>query len=615
MLSISQMELKTKKLKFLSFIFLVLLLEFLLRLFYNPPALANQSNTSVVDWLQKYVHLNSHGYRDREYTYDKPEKTYRIYTIGDSYTFGWFIDNPYDTYPRILEKGLQKKYIKNIEVINASQWGFNLNEIVSRYEWEGKKYHPDLVLMGLTNFKVDVNNSLYRGRSDIFVPDFIRNSRIYHLVLGRFLAKQADEYNEKNFLSMYDDNSEQLKELKEKIRELNSEVRSSGAQLAILLFPHIKPSDPDKAYSYYPFHEKIAQLAQQENIIVIDPLQSSLLVRNQRELILSPTDEHPTEKMHKVVAGELLKKLVVSDGIAPSPIMSEVKINTSNRSLGTYNSIEKITSTNTLYPWTYLEKKYGESQTLPLDSVENIQSYIFPDKLTVSENKYSGPEMTYHLYPKKNGIITIPKTVHGLEITGFVKFSALNEKGWTVPIQPQKIRENNDTFIIFYTTNEKIKIIKAYLNVAVNIATISKANMVDDIYVIRKVSATLTQRSDTYSIPMIESVAGYSQLDSSQQLKSFANAFPIIKTLLKKLKIVDQQTKLNTQAKKFFVPNSGKIYGFVNGTYEPLAEFTQENGNLKLNFGKTLSKGTHVTFFVKVKENVAEFPLEISLVR
>src|SRR5215213_10005431 len=117
------MRLKLKKIfRILFFTILILLiLEAILGLLYQPFFLSRENEVDPIYWMQKYVHLNKNGYRDRDFTQSKPEDTYRIYTIGDSYTFGWFINDPINTYPKIIESSLQSKTKKKVEVINASQ--------------------------------------------------------------------------------------------------------------------------------------------------------------------------------------------------------------------------------------------------------------------------------------------------------------------------------------------------------------------------------------------------------------------------------------------------------------------------------------------------------------
>ena len=88
-----------------------------------------------------------------DYSPIKDDSTYRIITLGDSHTFGWFV-NTKDNYPEQLEAKLNSlncPNIKKFEVINLGMGGYDLEYAAHRYEIRGQKYNPDLVLWLLKN--------------------------------------------------------------------------------------------------------------------------------------------------------------------------------------------------------------------------------------------------------------------------------------------------------------------------------------------------------------------------------------------------------------------------------------------------------------------------------
>ncbi len=84
----------------------------------------------------------------REFSIDKPADTFRVITLGDSFTFGLYV-NTKDSWPQVLENllnTLKCKKNKKFEVINLGVPGYDIQYSVERYRLRGAKYKPDLVL-------------------------------------------------------------------------------------------------------------------------------------------------------------------------------------------------------------------------------------------------------------------------------------------------------------------------------------------------------------------------------------------------------------------------------------------------------------------------------------
>lgn len=84
-----------------------------------------------------------------DYPVEKPSDTFRIVTIGDSHTFGFFV-NTGENYPEKLEYMLNNKIncrnYKKFEVINLGMMGYDIQYAAARFAKRGQKYKPDLVL-------------------------------------------------------------------------------------------------------------------------------------------------------------------------------------------------------------------------------------------------------------------------------------------------------------------------------------------------------------------------------------------------------------------------------------------------------------------------------------
>jgi lysophospholipase L1-like esterase len=99
------------------------------------------------DLKKESLVTNSYGYRGKEFNPVKKEKgTFRIICIGASTTFGAYISGEENTYPRQLEKMLQKKFPGKIEVINAGICSYTSLENLFNFIINILPLDPDIVI-------------------------------------------------------------------------------------------------------------------------------------------------------------------------------------------------------------------------------------------------------------------------------------------------------------------------------------------------------------------------------------------------------------------------------------------------------------------------------------
>jgi hypothetical protein len=110
----------------------------------------NQRTVVQVDGSDVVIEINSHGLRDREYSYDKPPDTFRILVLGDSFTEAAQV-NLDETYHGIIEHRLNEEYGgkqgRHFEVISAGVAGYGVTRSMVYYEQIGRRYRADLVLL------------------------------------------------------------------------------------------------------------------------------------------------------------------------------------------------------------------------------------------------------------------------------------------------------------------------------------------------------------------------------------------------------------------------------------------------------------------------------------
>lgn len=132
--------------------------------------------------IASYVKINSHGFRDKERTYEKEKGTFRILVLGDSMTEGFQVPLE-QTFPYILEERLNSEGSKRFEVINLGIAGFSTAQEYLTLKHYGFKYQPDFVILAFFVGNDVVNNSLIleskvigRSINDRRNPFFVLNN-------------------------------------------------------------------------------------------------------------------------------------------------------------------------------------------------------------------------------------------------------------------------------------------------------------------------------------------------------------------------------------------------------------------------------------------------------
>ena len=126
---------------------------------------------------------NSCGMRDREYSIAKPQGTYRIAMLGDSFTFGWGVQSE-DSFAKVLERNLnsRSKAGQNFEVMNFGVPGYSTFQEVAKFKETGAIFDPDAIIV----FFIENDFGL-----PFFVQDITKPGQLLHSTGLARLAEQA----------------------------------------------------------------------------------------------------------------------------------------------------------------------------------------------------------------------------------------------------------------------------------------------------------------------------------------------------------------------------------------------------------------------------------------
>lgn len=118
-----------------------------LEYFYEPKSNSIQNSSELLSH-EAVVTINNDALNERfDYKINKPKNTFRIITLGDSFTYGVGV-NTFENWPEQLEDMLNYYCNNNLkfEVINLGVGGYDVEYCMERYRLRGEKYNPDLII-------------------------------------------------------------------------------------------------------------------------------------------------------------------------------------------------------------------------------------------------------------------------------------------------------------------------------------------------------------------------------------------------------------------------------------------------------------------------------------
>lgn len=134
-------------------------------------------------WLNREItyHINADRLHERKnYDIGKEEDIYRIVTLGDSFTFGMYVETD-ENWPNLLENQLDASNcgkFRKIEVLNLGVSGYDLQYSYERFKKRGIKYNPDLVIWMVKDDDFEQLNEIMRQNEKRYIREMKKKRRV-----------------------------------------------------------------------------------------------------------------------------------------------------------------------------------------------------------------------------------------------------------------------------------------------------------------------------------------------------------------------------------------------------------------------------------------------------
>jgi hypothetical protein len=253
-------------------------------------------------WQKAYAPVNSVYCRDAEWPETKPPGTYRIAFLGDSFTYGWGINNEEDRFTEILQEHFDADSGRRVEIMNVAWAGWNTEDHLRALRELLEPYQVDeVVLCYLPNdiqglIPVQAENDPRQPPSAVYVnveSSFLLDYLFHRVVAPRmqsgppYLDWLADAYADPQVWGRQ----------QEALSEFVRECRARSYRVRVVLVPFTLAAA--SRYDGRAIHGQVSQHFRSLDVSVLDLL-PSLEGLKLDDLVVNRFDGHPNEKAHRL---------------------------------------------------------------------------------------------------------------------------------------------------------------------------------------------------------------------------------------------------------------------------------------------------------------------------
>lgn len=259
-------------------------------------------------WFALHTTLNSLGCRDAEWTPHKPEGVRRLAFVGDSFAYGWGLENPGDRFPDLIAARLNQESVNRIEVMNVAKPGWGTGDQIQPIADMIDHYAVDEVI--LCHVPNDIEKLIPRNPDFDPIrppqPEFVNleSSPLLDFLYRRvYLPRVPTVAAYHDWLAVGYENPEIWNRQRQLYLEIIDICRERNVKLRVALLPFIKVGG--KNFDQGAIHRRIALVFTKEQVPVVD-LISMLSEGSPVDLVVNAADAHPNEKAHRLIAHQIL---------------------------------------------------------------------------------------------------------------------------------------------------------------------------------------------------------------------------------------------------------------------------------------------------------------------
>ncbi len=266
-------------------------------------------------WFAMHTQLNSLGCRDKEWSPAKPPGVRRVVFLGDSFTYGWGIENSVDRFADVIQSRFNSIKAGSVEVLNIAKPGWGTGDEIQPLKDMIDFYGVDeIVLCHVPN---DIEKLL--PTTEDFnpirppTPEFfnLESSPLLDFLYRRiYLPRVPTVRGYHDWLAEgYADQEIWTKQCA-KFGQMIEYCREHGVTLRVALLPFLRTQGT--RFDQAKIHEQLRQFFLSRQIPVVDLLDVAQK-HSSDKLVVNSVDPHPNELAHRLFAEEIWRSWYSSD--------------------------------------------------------------------------------------------------------------------------------------------------------------------------------------------------------------------------------------------------------------------------------------------------------------
>lgn len=259
-------------------------------------------------WFVLNTKLNSYDCRDHEWTSPKPPGVRRIAFLGDSFTYGWGVEDVADRFTDRLQEELGQKSVP-MEVMNIAKPGWGTGDHVQRLPDIMKQFAPDeVVLCYVLN---DIEDLV--PRSDAFDPTrppepqwFNPDTSCFLDFLWRrlWLPRMPSVSGYQEWLAGGYADARVWSLQRERMLKLRDLCAERGAIFRVALLPYLR--EGGERFNEDKLRGQVADAMRSGGVEVLD-LKAAIVNADAAALTVNSGDAHPNARAHELFAKVIWK--------------------------------------------------------------------------------------------------------------------------------------------------------------------------------------------------------------------------------------------------------------------------------------------------------------------